>query len=174
MHNRTSRVSLSLSFTSRLVSVSVHCLSHVSRLVYMHTFILIVTHPSRTVLFRPSSISATPHPTLIRFVLDCCPLGQALKQARVTDTSKVLFIDDNIGNVKAAHCEGWGRCVHFCEAGLLSVEGGKVRTIGDDAPSQHSEGQKEPQNVGEIAVVNDLQQLRSVWPDLFVQGARET
>lgn len=98
--------------------------------------------------------------------------GQALKQARVTDPSKILFIDDNLSNVKAAQREGWGRCVHFCEAGLQAVEGGKLRTIGDDTPSPPH--QMEAQKVGEIAVVNELQQLRSVWPDLFVQGKKET
>lgn len=98
-------------------------------------------------------------------------LIQALKQARVTDPSKILFVDDNLGNVKAAQREGWGRCVHFCEAGLLAVEGGKLRTIGGDTPSssQGATEEKAAQKVGEIAVVSELQQLRKVWPDLFVQ-----
>lgn len=111
-----------------------------------------------------------PHPSIINLLL------QALKQARVTDPSKILFIDDNLGNVKAAQSEGWGRCVHFCEAGLLAVEGGKLRTIGDDTPSLPHDRTEEKvaQKVGEIAVVNELQQLRKVWPDLFVQEQKES
>lgn len=88
----------------------------------------------------------------------------------------MLFVDDNLGNVKAAQSEGWGRCVHFCEAGLQAVEGGKLRTIGDESPSSTLQlGEKrQPQKVGEIAVVNTLQELRDIWPDLFVQGQEET
>ncbi|KAI0921841.1 hypothetical protein AcV5_000677 [Taiwanofungus camphoratus] len=56
----------------------------------------------------------------------------ALKKAVVTDPSKCLFVDDSRKNVDAARILGWGRCVHFCERGMIAVEGGKAKEIGRD------------------------------------------
>jgi pyrimidine and pyridine-specific 5'-nucleotidase len=77
----------------------------------------------------------------------------------VADPSKCLFVDDNRGNIDAARALDWGRCVHFCEAGVETVEGGQVKTIG----SKRSAG-AEPNGV---VVISDLEELRTVWPDIF-------
>jgi pyrimidine and pyridine-specific 5'-nucleotidase len=84
---------------------------------------------------------------------------QALAKANVTDPSKCLFVDDNRGNVDAAQALGWGRCVHFCEVGVETVEGGQIKTIG----SKRLAG-AEPNGV---VVISDLEELRTVWSDIF-------
>jgi len=84
----------------------------------------------------------------------------AMKQAGVTDPSKCLFVDDSRTNVVAAKRLGWGRCVHFYEYGLETVEGGKVKKL----------NVKEQQGAeSEIVTVSDLEELRVVWPDIFVK-----
>ena len=62
-------------------------------------------------------------------------------------------------NVKAARKLGWGHCVHFCEKGLLHVEGGRPKYIGADV----QEGVDED---GIITITN-LEALRTVWSELF-------
>ena len=89
--------------------------------------------------------------------MDC----QAMKIAGVTDPSKCYFIDDSLTNVKAARALGWGHCVHFCERGLLHVEGGKPKYIGSD--SQDSLGEDD------ITAIAKLDELRAVWPEIFKQ-----
>ncbi|KII95091.1 hypothetical protein PLICRDRAFT_33922 [Plicaturopsis crispa FD-325 SS-3] len=84
---------------------------------------------------------------------------QALEKAGVADPSKCLFVDDNRGNVDAAKKLGWGSCVHFLERGLEVVEGGKVKTLG----SERAQGAEE----NGIVVINDLEELRTVWPQVF-------
>ncbi len=86
---------------------------------------------------------------------------QALKTAGITDPSKCYFVDDSLTNVKAARTLGWGNCVHFCERGLLHVEGGKPKYIGSDIKEQPDE-----YGVGAIAKVDEL---RGVWPEIFKQ-----
>ncbi|KAL0949452.1 hypothetical protein HGRIS_009507 [Hohenbuehelia grisea] len=81
----------------------------------------------------------------------------ALKTAGISDPSKCYFIDDSLSNIKAAKKLGWGRCVHFCEHGLESVEGGKPLVIGKQGA----------ETAEEILAVADLQELRSVWPEVF-------
>jgi pyrimidine and pyridine-specific 5'-nucleotidase len=73
----------------------------------------------------------------------------------VIDPSKCLFVDDNRRNIDTAVSLGWGRCVHFAEDGLQHVEGGRAQTI--DGSSRD--------NV--IPVINDLEELRTVWKDIF-------
>ncbi|KAF9818319.1 hypothetical protein IEO21_02834 [Rhodonia placenta] len=85
----------------------------------------------------------------------------ALRNAGVTDPSKCYFVDDSRTNVLAAHKLGWGRCVHFCERGLVAVEGGKEKEIGGDAGLF-------PDDSG-ISTVSDLEELRTVWSNLFKQ-----
>ncbi|OCH92938.1 pyrimidine 5-nucleotidase [Obba rivulosa] len=84
---------------------------------------------------------------------------KALKRAGVTDPSKCFFIDDNRKNVEAAKALGWGRCVHFCERGLQAVEGGRVKDIGSETSNE--------EDVDDIAVVTRLDELRTVWADVF-------
>jgi pyrimidine and pyridine-specific 5'-nucleotidase len=84
---------------------------------------------------------------------------KALIQANVTDPSKCLFVDDNRSNVDAAKKEGWGRCVHFHESELGSLEGGRVEEIG----SEREKGAVE----NDVAVISSLEELRALWPDIF-------
>lgn len=86
-------------------------------------------------------------------------LFQAMKQANVTDPSKCYFIDDNRQNVDAAREQKWSHCVHFCEKGLETMEGGWIKDI-DDA--------REPGAVDNGVIdVNSLEELRRVWPEIF-------
>ncbi|TFY59687.1 hypothetical protein EVJ58_g5632 [Rhodofomes roseus] len=83
----------------------------------------------------------------------------AMQKANLQDLSKCCFVDDSRANVRAAKRLGWGRCVHFCERGLVTVEGGKAKEIGRD-------GALDPEDEG-ITVITDLEELRTVWSDLF-------
>ena len=91
---------------------------------------------------------------------------QALKIAGVLDPSKCYFVDDSLTNVKAARALGWGNCVHFCERGLLHVEGGKPKYIGSDVKEQ-------PDEEG-ISAVAQISELRTVWPEIFKQRNGDT
>ena len=84
---------------------------------------------------------------------------QALVQAKVKDPAKCLFVDDNGVNVHAARMLGWGRCVHFSERGVEVVEGGKTKFI------QNGGEGKEGDN--DVVMINHLEELRLVWPDIF-------
>jgi len=84
--------------------------------------------------------------------------NNALTIAGVTDPSKCYFIDDSKNNVVAAWKLGWRRCVHFSERGLQTVEGGQSTEI-TSGPNDVPSG---------IEVINHLQELRSVWSELFV------
>jgi pyrimidine and pyridine-specific 5'-nucleotidase len=81
--------------------------------------------------------------------------NDALAKANVTDPLKCYFIDDSKINVDAAKRLGWGHCVHFCERGLVAVEGGRAKEIGTEynSPSQDA--------------VTTLEELRTVWKELF-------
>ncbi|GJE84191.1 pyrimidine 5-nucleotidase [Phanerochaete sordida] len=92
--------------------------------------------------------SCKPEP---QFYLD------AMQKAAVSDPKKIFFIDDSRNNVAAAAALGWGSCVHFCEAGLETVEGGKAKQISADG--------KEP--LPGAIVVGRLEELRSVWSEVF-------
>lgn len=82
-----------------------------------------------------------------------------MKVAGVEDPSKCYFVDDSLANVRAALQLGWGHCVHFCERGLLHVEGGKPKYIGSDI--------KEGETADGIVAITKLDELRSVWPEIF-------
>ncbi|KAI0268386.1 pyrimidine 5-nucleotidase [Gloeopeniophorella convolvens] len=86
---------------------------------------------------------------------------QAMKKAGVQDPAKCLFVDDSRGNIEGARRVGWTRCVHFRESGLETMEGGRVKHIIED--------QERPVSGDEVPVINDLQQLREVWSDIFIQ-----
>lgn len=86
---------------------------------------------------------------------------QAMKQANVTDPSKCYFVDDNRGNIDGALAQGWGKCVHFCEKGLESMEGGITKQIGDE-PLDPTKA-----NGNSIVEVSNLMQLREIWSEIF-------
>lgn len=80
-----------------------------------------------------------------------------MKNAGVTDLRKCYFIDDSRNNVAAALRLGWGHCVHFCEEGLETVEGGKPKQIGADGQAA----------LQDAVVIGRLEELRTVWRELF-------
>jgi pyrimidine and pyridine-specific 5'-nucleotidase len=82
---------------------------------------------------------------------------QAMRTAGVSDPSKIFFIDDSKANVLGAIAAGWGHCVHFCEQGLQVVEGGRHKVIGSEIG----------QNPTGLTAIENLQQLREVWYDIF-------
>ncbi len=82
-----------------------------------------------------------------------------MRRAGLSDPSKCFFIDDSKTNVKAAINLGWGRCVHFCEQGLETVEGGQRKQISAD-------GEEALQMEGAV-VIGRLEELRTVWSDVF-------
>jgi len=82
-----------------------------------------------------------------------------MMQANISDPSKCLFVDDSEQNVIGAKELGWGRCAHFYEPGLQTVEGGKAKTL-----SQNGGATTETDG---IVVINNLEELRIVWPDIF-------
>lgn len=81
-----------------------------------------------------------------------------MRIANISDASKCLFIDDSKLNVIAAKKLGWARCAHFHETGLDVVQGGREITLEAHDGSTDVEG---------IAVINDLEELRTIWPDIF-------
>jgi len=89
------------------------------------------------------------------------PSNQALGKVGVNDPTRVLFIDDSLTNARAAKSLGWGSCVWFHETGEEVMEGGRIVERENEATG--------PQNQvpGVDAVVQDLEQLRSVWPHIF-------
>ncbi|KAL5508283.1 SDT1 [Sanghuangporus vaninii] len=87
--------------------------------------------------------------------------NEALKKAGVTDPSKCYFVDDSLTNVLAARRLGWGHCVYFCEAGLQTTEGGMKRTILPTTPNLSTS------DLGTPTQVDTLEELRTVWPEIF-------
>lgn len=81
---------------------------------------------------------------------------QAMQRAGVSDPSKCLFVDDSFSNVEGAKNVGWIRSVHFREVGPDTVQESEVKRIARDQEK--------------LDEVNDLQELREVWPDIFVQA----
>lgn len=83
----------------------------------------------------------------------------AMKQANVSDPSKCYFVDDSRLNVRSAKELGWGHCVHFCEAGLEIVDGGKTKKLVLDTNTN------DPKSIRQIS---DLEELRTLWPEIFI------
>ena len=79
-----------------------------------------------------------------------------MNQAGVQDPTKCLFVDDNLTNVESAKRIGWIRSVHFRERDPEVVEA----QCAIDQDKSLTDG---------IPVISDLQQLREVWPDVFVK-----
>jgi len=85
-----------------------------------------------------------------------------MNQAGVRDTAKCLFVDDSLSNVKSARRVGWIRSVHFREHGPTTLQEPAVN---------HTPTDQEKRPIEErIPIINSLQQLRNVWPDIFVQA----
>ena len=84
--------------------------------------------------------------------------GQAMRHAGVSDPSKCLFVDDNLNNVKAARGVGWIRSVHFRE----HVPDTEARAI-------HTDKDQKTITKDGTPIISNLQQLREVWPDIFLQ-----
>jgi len=85
-----------------------------------------------------------------------------MDQAGVQDPTKCLFVDDNISNIEGAKRVGWIRSVHFREHKHEAEEALRRNHTAQDQ-------KKQPPKDG-IPMINDLQQLREVWPDIFVQA----
>ncbi|KAJ7283549.1 pyrimidine 5-nucleotidase [Mycena rebaudengoi] len=83
---------------------------------------------------------------------------KALEKAGVSDPADCYFVDDSRSNVDAARALGWGHCAHFCEKGLVHVEGGKVKKIGNETIGAGQSG---------VDVIEDLEELRKIWPEVF-------
>lgn len=73
-----------------------------------------------------------------------------MKTAGVTDPSRCLFVDDNLGNVRAAKKLGWGSSVYFLE-----------HSSGADVSSE------KPVVEGVDAVISSLEELRTIWDFAF-------
>ena len=78
-----------------------------------------------------------------------------MKVAGILDPAKCYFVDDSRLNIKAALQLGWTHSVHFCERGLVHVEGGKPKFIGGELDED-----------GFVAI-SKLDELRTVWPEIF-------
>jgi pyrimidine and pyridine-specific 5'-nucleotidase len=97
-------------------------------------------------------------------VCSSSPLNsKALKQANVKDPSKCFFVDDSRRNVEAALDAGWGRCVHFAEP-IFSEESGSMLS---ETLKAIDFGDHSGKRSGSMEVITDLEQLRTVWSDIF-------
>ncbi len=76
-------------------------------------------------------------------------------------------------NILAAENLGWGHCVHLCEFGLLTTIGGVKQRItdysvdADGQPASSKQAEAEQKNEGYESVRN-LEELRNVWPEIFI------
>ena len=86
-----------------------------------------------------------------------------MHKAGVQDPTKCLFVDDTLKNVESAKRVGWIRSVHLREQEYEP-------TIPEIPAVDHTlTDQEELPSEGGIPIINNLQQLRSVWSDIFVQ-----
>ena len=81
-----------------------------------------------------------------------------MDKAGVDDPTRCLFVDDNLGNVKAARSLGWIRSVHFREHAPETV-GAHVTHVDRDQKTIAWDGPP---------IINNLQQLRELWSDIFL------
>ena len=81
-----------------------------------------------------------------------------MDKAGVNDPTRCLFVDDNLGNVKAARSVGWIRSVHFQEHTPETIE----RRV------THTDKDQEKITKDGIPRINNLQQLRELWSDIFL------
>jgi len=86
---------------------------------------------------------------------------KAMVQAGVQDPTKCLFVDDSLSNIQGAKRVGWIRSVHFRERAHEADEELRINhTARDQEKLLAKDG---------IPIINDLQQLREAWPDIFIQ-----
>jgi pyrimidine and pyridine-specific 5'-nucleotidase len=81
-----------------------------------------------------------------------------MHKAGVNDPTRCLFVDDNLGNVKAAISIGWTRSVHFREHSPETIE---ARVTHTDKDQKTTINDRTP-------MINNLQQLRELWPEIFL------
>ncbi|BGP41998.1 Putative suppressor of disruption of TFIIS [Rhodotorula kratochvilovae] len=85
--------------------------------------------------------------------------------------SSIYFVDDSALNIRGANALGWGHCVLFDEGGSEEVRLGGLdkmplspaRENGDANGPRKTGAQEAPR----VSVVNDLQELRSIWREVF-------
>lgn len=82
-----------------------------------------------------------------------------MHQAGINDPTKCLFVDDNLSNVKAARGVGWIRSVHFRECVPET----------NDARVTHTDKDQNTITKDGTPMINNLQQLKELWPDIFLQ-----
>ncbi|KAI0004896.1 pyrimidine 5-nucleotidase [Russula compacta] len=85
-----------------------------------------------------------------------------LAGVRDGDEAKCLFVDDTLSNVEAAKEVGWIRSVYFRESWSETVEGLHLNHTAKDQDKLLTEER--------IPIINSLEHLRKVWPDIFVQA----
>lgn len=83
-----------------------------------------------------------------------------MDKAGVNDPARCLFVDDNFGNVKAARSVGWTRSVHFREHEHEAIE----------AYVTHTDKDQKAIAKDKTPIINNLQQLRELWSDIFPQN----
>jgi pyrimidine and pyridine-specific 5'-nucleotidase len=81
-----------------------------------------------------------------------------MDKAGVNDPTRCLFVDDNLGHVKAARSVGWIRSVHFREHAPETIE----------AHVTHTDKDQETITKDGTPIINNLQQLRELWSDIFL------
>jgi pyrimidine and pyridine-specific 5'-nucleotidase len=81
-----------------------------------------------------------------------------MDKAGVNDPTRCLFVDDNLGNVEAAKSVGWIRSVHFREHAPETIEA-RVTHTDKDQKTITKDG---------THIINNLQQLRELWSDIFL------
>ena len=84
-----------------------------------------------------------------------------------------------VTNVNAARSLGWAHCVHFCEAGLETMEGGqrkRIETPRSTTPAPNATTVVNGDAIGaeEIQRVETLEGLREVWPEVFKPSESES
>ena len=81
-----------------------------------------------------------------------------MDKAGVNDPTRCLFVDDNLGNVKAARSVGWIRSVHFREHAPETI----------DAHVTYTDKDQKTITKDGTPIINNLQQLRDLWSDIFL------
>ncbi|GAA5847640.1 hypothetical protein JCM5353_004169 [Sporobolomyces roseus] len=92
----------------------------------------------------------------------CKPEAEFFNQSLLAVTQpppspdSLYFVDDSALNVKGANSLGWGHCVLFDE-------------MGDEAEKLGGLEQVKKGDGAKVSVVNDMQDLRKIWSDIFIQ-----
>ncbi|PAV20862.1 pyrimidine 5-nucleotidase [Pyrrhoderma noxium] len=84
----------------------------------------------------------------------------AMRKAGISDPAKCYFIDDSATNINAACKLNWGHCIHFCEKGLETTEGGVRKMILGTLDLSTTD-------LGKKSQIDSLEDLREVWSEIF-------